>query len=90
MSAAEQQLVGWPLPAALVALIDSILNLVAMFLRAKMRELCSTDTVSSGPGSLPRLAESKSWTRKSAIRHSPNPMERKKVGCPGKTMLPVN
>jgi hypothetical protein len=34
MSAIEQQLVGWPLPASDVARIESIRNRVAMFFKA--------------------------------------------------------
>ena len=42
-SAAEQQLVGWPLPASDVARIESIRSRVAMFFRAGISEARSMD-----------------------------------------------
>ena len=44
MSAAEQQLVGWPLPASLVERMESMRSRVEIFCKAGTREALSTDT----------------------------------------------
>ena len=92
ISAAEQQLVGCPLPAVLVARMDAILSRVAMFLSAGMSELRSTDTKTSEAASVPRLNTRE--RRRSVIRHSARGslglVKRKKIDGAGEAMLPIN
>jgi hypothetical protein len=51
ISAAEQQVVGWPLPASLVERTESIRSRVAMFINAGTREDASTGNAEP-PGQL--------------------------------------